>query len=218
MVLGIFGAGGFGREVLECVKQVQQSSKKWDDVLFIDDVMDKDSVNNVPVRTYSNFKSMYDINEARIFIAVGEPASRKKLYDIIKADGYTLETIIHPQVWIPDTALIGEGVYISSNAFISCNVTIGDNTLMMPYASVGHDSIIGTNCVCSEQSNIAGNCIISDYVFLGLSSIVREKVSIAEWNIVSAGSAVLRDVLEPECVLVGIPARKMQKNTEHKVF
>ncbi len=218
MVLGIFGAGGFGREALECTKQVQLAKKVWETVVFIDDYTKKETVNGALVYRYDAFKAAYDTKWARIFVAVGEPAARKKLCEAVKADGYTLETIINPNVWVPDTTTVGQGTYIGYGAFISCNVTIGDNTLVMPYASIGHDSVIGSHCVCSDQSNIAGGCTINDSAFLGLNSIVREGVSVASWTIVSAGSAVLKDIDEPGYIVAGVPARKIQKNEEHKVF
>lgn len=218
MVLGIFGAGGFGREVLECVKQIQMKEKKWSEVIFIDDYTEALEVNGVPVLKYNDYKKKYKTEQAGIFIAVGEPAAREKLYNMVKSDGFCLETIIHPNVWVPETTEIGDGSYIAYEAFVSCNITIGNNTLIMPCASIGHDTVIGNHCVLSGQCNIAGNCKISDYCFLGLNSIVKEKISLAEWTIVSVGSAVLKDVLEPEYILSGIPARKMQKNDKHKVF
>ena len=218
MVLGVFGAGGFGREVLETVKQIQLKEDRWEKVIFIDDVTTEERVNGVEVVKYRQFKENYGVDSARIFIAIGEPSSRYKLWQLLKADGYTLETIIHPNVWIPDTTKIGEGSYIGGNAFVSCNVTIGDNSLFMPCASIGHDSVVGNHCVCSDMSNIAGNCLISDYCFLGLNSVIKEKVFIARWTIVSLGSAVLRDIEEEEYIVCGVPARKMQQNTEHKVF
>lgn len=218
MVLGIFGAGGFGREALECVKQVQLNKKKWSQVVFVDDYIDALEVNGVQVLRYNAYKEKYKKDETKIFIAVGEPSGREKIYNMVISDGYKLETIVNPNVWIPETTNIGEGTYIAYGAFISCNITIGDNTLIMPYASIGHDTVIGDHCVCSDQSNIAGNCKISNHCFLGLNSIVKENISLAEWTVVSAGSAVLKDVLEPEYILAGVPARKMQKNDNHKVF
>lgn len=218
MVLGIFGAGGFGREVLECVKQIHTQGERWQKVLFIDDYTSEKVVNQVSVVRYQEFKEQYSVTEAEIFIGVGEPKSRESLWNLLKEDGYTVATVVNPNVWIPDTTVIGEGCYIAYGAFISCNITIGENTLVMPYASIGHDSVIGSHCVCSDQSNIAGDCNIGNYSFLGLNSIVREKVSIAEWTVVSAGSAVLKDITEKEYIVAGVPARKVQLNTEHKVF
>lgn len=218
MVLGIFGSGGFGREVLECVRQIQVNGKKYEKVLFIDDIQEKKNVNGIEVVKYAEFKKLYNTKQAKIFIAIGEVKDRKVLWDLVKEDGYTLETLINPNVWIPETTVVGEGSYIAYGAFISCNIVIGDNSLIMPYVIIGHDSQIGSHCVCSCQSNIAGNCRIDDYCFLGLNSIVREKMTLPQWTIVSAGSAVLGAVNEAGWILSGVPARKMQKNEEHSVF
>ena len=218
MVLGIFGAGGFGREVIECIRQIEIEQKKWERVVFIDDKIDKLEVNGVHVMRYKDFKKEYGIDNAKIFIAQGEPNNRQKLWNLIKKDGYMGTTIINPNVWIPNTTNVGEGVYIGYGAFISCNVEIGDNSIIMPYASIGHDSVVGKHCVCSDQSNIAGNCKIKDFCFLGLNCIIREKLSIPEWTIISAGSAVLRDINEHNCIVAGVPARIIQRNEKHCIF
>lgn len=218
MVLGIFGAGGFGREVVECVRQIEVGGKKWDRVVFIDDKIGEAEVNGIPVFRYKVFKQEYSIENAKIFIAQGEPNNREKLWKLVKKDGYKLETIINPTVWIPDTTKIGEGVYIGYESFISCNIIIEDNSVIMPCASIGHDSAIGKHCVCGGQSNIAGNCRIGDYCFLGLNCIIREKLSIPEWTIISAGSAVLKDINESDCIIAGVPARIIQRNEKHCIF
>ena len=218
MVLGIFGSGGFGREVLECVRQIQVNGEKYEKVLFIDDIQEKKNVNGIEVVKYAEFKKLYNTKQAKIFIAIGEVKDRKALWDLVKEDGYILETLVNPNVWIPETTVIGEGSYIAYGAFISCNIVIGDNSLIMPYVIIGHDSQIGSHCVCSCQSNIAGNCRIDDYCFLGLNSIVREKMTLLQWTIVSAGSAVLGPVNEAGWILSGVPARKIQKNEKHSVF
>lgn len=38
MVLGIYGSGGLGREVLELAKQINAISNRWSKIIFIDDM------------------------------------------------------------------------------------------------------------------------------------------------------------------------------------
>ena len=44
MVLGIYGAGGLGREVFELACVINEKNEQWSEIIFIDD--DADNVNN----------------------------------------------------------------------------------------------------------------------------------------------------------------------------
>ena len=37
MILGIYGAGGHGREVLELAEIINNKNSRWDKIIFIDD-------------------------------------------------------------------------------------------------------------------------------------------------------------------------------------
>lgn len=72
MKLGIYGAGGPGREVLMLAQQLNQSSR-WEEIFFIDDVTDENVVSGVPVHRFA----LLDHQCTEVVIAIGEPAARR---------------------------------------------------------------------------------------------------------------------------------------------
>lgn len=211
MKLGIYGAGGLGREVLVLAQMINQP-QRWEAIFFIDDITAENVISGIPVVRFSEV----DFADSEIVIALGEPGLRQTLMEKVTANG-RLATLIHPQVLIPKQSDIGAGTIICSGAFISCDVNIGANVLIQPLACVGHDCVIREHSVISSNVTLAGHCHIGQRVFIGMNSAVKEQTSIGDDAIIGMGSAVFGDIAEASIAL-GNPARVMRKNEQLKVF
>lgn len=217
MTLGIYGAGGLGREILELAKQINGINNRWDKIIFIDDGKDEASIRSVDIMKFQNFVASFSISEAEVCIALGEPFIREGLVEKVKNCGFSIATLIHPTVYIPDSTRIGYGVIICMGAFISCDVVIEDYVLIQPHVNVGHDCIIRKNTVISGFVNIAGACEIMENSYIALSVCIKEKVKIGEGCIVGMGAVVLNDIPD-YLIALGNPARSMRRNEEKRVF
>ena len=142
MILGIYGAGGLGREVYELVLRINFNSKRWSDIIFIDDSPKINNLRKIPLYKSSEIKDKFSLNELEICIAVGEPKVRNILFDKIKCFGYEIVSLIDPSVSIPDSTRIGKGTIICRFVSVTCDITIGDNVYIHPMACIGHDSVI----------------------------------------------------------------------------
>lgn len=214
--LGIYGAGGLGREILEIAKAINTHSNRWECITFIDDGDVPEEVNNIPVVKYQAI-AKDGADEIEIAVGIGEPAVRESIYKKLERDGMKLATLIHPSTYIPETAHIGEGATVSMGCFISCNVSIGCNVYIQPHVNIGHDCAIGDGCIISSSCNIGGSVHIGDNTYLGLGVTVKEKAQIGSWTIVGMSSSVIRDIPD-EVVALGNPARAMKNNDERRVF
>lgn len=214
-VLGIWGAGGLGREVLELAKIINSKSNRWDSFVFIVDGVTTAQVNGVQVLEYEDAKKRF--NNLEVAVGIGEPAVREKKFDILRADGINTPSLIHPDVYIPDTTTIGQGTVIQYGCFISCNVTIGNYVYIQPQCNIGHDDILADGCSISGFGNIGGNVSIGRFTYLGLNAIIKEGITIGANTIIGMGSAVHKDVPD-EMIVLGNPARPIARNTDRKVF
>lgn len=217
MVLGIYGAGGLGREILDLANNINNNEKKWNEIVFINDNKNEDYVNKIAVFTFDEFIKKYELSMAKIVIAVGEPRVRGLLRLKVTSAFYKLETLIHPNAYIGSNSIIEEGVIIQYGCFISCNIKIYTNVLIQANSSVGHDSIIENDSVISSYVGISGTCIIGKRVYVGVSVPIKEKITIGNDSIIGMGSVVLRDI-EENVVAIGNPARAMKMNDTGKVF
>lgn len=214
-VLGIWGAGGLGREVLELARIINNRNKLWDEFVFIVDGVTTTEVNGVQVLEYEDAKKKFGGLE--VAIGIGEPSIREKKFNLLQNDGIDTPSLIHPDVYIPDTTKVGKGTVIQYGCFISCNVTIGDYVYIQPQCNIGHDDRLSDGCMISGFGNIAGMVSIGRFTYLGLSVAIKEGVNVGNNTIIGMGSVVYKDVPD-EMVALGSPARPIARNTDRKVF
>jgi len=217
VILGIYGSGGLGREVVELAKQINAVSSRWENIIFIDDYVTEPSKNGIKILTFSEIINSYSKEEIEISIAVGEPEIRKTLYEKVTNEGYNLATLIPPQIYIPESAEILPGSTINIYSSISCNVKIGANVYIQPHTLIGHDCTIEDHSVISPSVAVAGNCFIGKCSYVGMGVQVKEKTKIGASSIIGMGSVVLNDIPE-NVIALGNPARVIRRNEEKRVF
>lgn len=216
MILGIYGAGGLGREVLELAKIINERTKRWEDYIFIIDGEPGNEVNSVRVYSYEDAIARFS-DHLEVSMGIGEPATRECLFQKLEKDGIPTATLIHPDVHIPETTKVGRGVTIQNGCFISCNVEIEDYVFIQPQVNIGHDCVLKEGCIVSGMANLAGAVTIGRYTYVGLSVAVKEKVAIGNDAIIGMYSAVYKDIPD-EMIAMGNPARPMKRNEERHVF
>ena len=217
MILGIYGAGGLGRELFILANQINKIEHRWTDIIYIDDTEGLSAVNEKQPITFAEMHLKYSINSLEIVIAVGEPHIRSFLRKRVKDAGLSLAVLVHPSANIADRTKLSAGAVICYNSFVSCDVVIGENVLIQPTVSVGHDCKIGNDTVISTNVCIAGRCDIGCETYIGLQVPIKEGVCIGKQTIVGMGSVVIRDIPD-QVIAIGNPARVMKENTNHKVF
>ena len=57
MILGIYGAGGLGREVYELANVINSYNNRWDEIFFIDDGEIINNPRNVLIINFKNLKN-----------------------------------------------------------------------------------------------------------------------------------------------------------------
>lgn len=217
MILAICGLGGTGREILELAKELNKVSHRWDSYIFIDKDTERNSFQGCPSMDMETALGKYAKDEILFTIALGEPYLREKVYHEVIDNGYSLATLVHPNVHIPDSTTLGQGVIVSSGSFISVDSVIEDNVLIQPTTTIAHDAYVGKHCVIASGSTIAGNCKIGEKTFIAIQSALIQGITVGKSVIVGMGAMVHADVTD-EVVVLGNPARVVKKNVSHKVF
>lgn len=217
MILGIYGAGGLGREVYELANLINSYDNRWDEVVFIDDGEIVNNPRNALIIKFQNLEDRFSLEDIEVCIAVGEPHIRKLLFDKLNDNNIAITSIVHPEVIIPKSTTIGKGTIINKFTSISCDSVIGENVYIHPIACVGHDSTIGNHAIISSYVDVAGDCDVGECAFLAINVIMKQGTSIGSNSIVGLASVVHRDI-KNDVIALGNPARVMKNNENKRVF
>lgn len=215
MILGVFGASGLGREVNIIARKINEIERRWEKIIYVDDNESITDVLGVP--SYSLNKARELFSELEVSIAIGEPATREKIYHRLREVGIKLATIIHPGIYIDESTIVGKGVTICEGCTITSRVCLEDNVYIQPHAVIGHDIHIGKHSVIGANSEIGGANHIGKRVFMGFMVGTLQGLTIGDDVEIAAGSIVFRNI-EAGMIVMGNPARVIRKNEGHGVF
>lgn len=83
---------------------------------------------------------------------------------------------------------------------------IGNGTKIDVLCHIGHNAVIGKNCIITAKCMIGG-CIIGDNVWIGPNTTFKQKIKIADGVFIGQSSNVIEDIVEPNSVWAGNPAK-----------
>lgn len=215
MLLGIYGTGGFSREILMLAEQVDNVCRRWNEIVFIEDrkeVLELEGKRTMRLNAFAE-----TAGDKELVIAIGEPSVREEVYKSAKRYGIKLCTLIHPSVYVDRTVSLGEGCIVMGGVYLGSHVVIGVNTVLQLNTTVGHDTSIGMHCTVGSNCCISGTNQIGNRTYFGFLAGTKQNLKIGNDVICSAGAVVFRD-LPDEVIAVGNPARIMRENKDKRVF
>lgn len=204
----IVGAGGFGRELLQWIKDINAQSKDggvWEIVGFIDDDLHALDGVEVDYPIVGTIREWQPKDDEVFALAMGSPAVKRKVVDLLKARGAQFATVVHPTAQLSPFAHYGEGLVMFPYSKLSCNTTVGDFVTLLS-SPIGHDNEIGDFTVISGGCNVLRNVKIGKDVFLAAGVCVAQDVVVGDGAYLGLGSVVVRDVA-PHTKVFGNPAR-----------
>lgn len=204
--LGIFGASGLARELLDIAEEVG-----YKEFVFIDLHEGIESVSGLTIIAEEKVKSLGNID---FVIALGNGALRKKIYEKFPSLNYV--NLIHPSVSFGKNQLVklkkSKGNIYTAGVRLTNNIEIGNFNLFNLNVTIGHDCIIEDYVTISPGANISGNVKLKEGCYIGTGSTVlqgksiSEKLIIGNYSTVGAGAVVVKNVAE-NTVVKGIPAK-----------
>jgi sugar O-acyltransferase (sialic acid O-acetyltransferase NeuD family) len=207
----IYGCGGFGKEVLQIIRDLKSNNEEISCKGFIvsPEHRKSDSVQGMPV--YDSFENFSNGDE--LIIAIGSSSDRIKVLKKIIAErpDIVFSTLIHPAAWIGHNVNIGSGAVICAGALITTDIVIGNHVHINIGCTIGHDSEVKDFATLNPSVNVSGNVTIGEGCEIGTGSILIPKIEVGDWSITGAGCVVTHD-LPGNITAVGVPAKIIKQN------
>ena len=206
--IAIYGAGGFGREVLTLINDINNVYTQYQVIGFFDDGMCNGAdINGIPV--LGGINELNSVPQSiSVVLAIGNPVIKKKVLDGISNPVIDFPTLIHPSVMIGDKKRVslGQGCIICAGTIITTNIEIGNFVILNLSCTVGHDTVIGDYTALMPSVNISGEVEVGESVYVGTGAKIINQLRIGERTIVGAGAVVAKS-LPANCTVVGVPAK-----------
>ena len=212
-MIGVYGASGFGKEVMPLVR-AQFVELDKENFVFIDDGQANTDLNGYQVLSYTNFINNSKADK-RVTIAIANSQVREKLVARLNQDGVQHLEIQAANTVILDEVEIGEGSLLCPFTCLTSNIKIGKFFHANIYSYVAHDCVIGDYVTFAPGVKCNGNIHIEDHAYIGTGAVIKQgtpdkPLVIGKGAIVGMGAVVTKSV-PAGVTVVGNPARILEK-------
>ncbi len=201
----IIGCGGFGREIIQYINDINNIKYEYKILGFIDDDIKKigTKVNGIKVLGDTNLLSK--LKDVYIFCAIAKPSIKEIISQKIKK--YNLKTIniIHPTAYLGAYITLGENILISPMCVLTTNINIGNYVHINPQCGIGHDTTIQDFSTLYWNVNTGGFVNIAKSSELGSKTFIKQGINIGEKVISGAGAVIVKNI-SPKMTVKGVPA------------
>lgn len=211
--LVIFGSGDHAKVIFsEIIKQ----KNKYKFIGFVDNFKKKGDVVveylGKKYRVIGNINNTIKRkNDFNGIIANGLNDRREKIFkEISKIDRkFNYETVISKNSFINLKVVIGRGTFVASGVLINFNSRIGNHCIINSSCSIDHDNFFNDFSSVGPGVITGGNVELGKKSFIGIGSVVKNKIKIMNNTIVGAMSLVNKNCTE-NSVYFGVPAKKIK--------
>ncbi|MDN5621918.1 MAG: acetyltransferase [Acinetobacter sp.] len=212
-LIGVYGASGFGKEVMPLVR-AQFTELNKEHFVFVDDGQANTDLNGYQVLSYTDFINNSKTDK-RVTIAIANSQVREKLVARLDQDSVQHLEIQAANTVILDEVEMGEGSLLCPFTCITSNIKIGKFFHANIYSYVAHDCIIGDYVTFAPGVKCNGNIHIEDHAYIGTGAVIKQgtpdkPLVIGKGAVVGMGAVVTKSV-PAGVTVVGNPARILEK-------
>jgi|688.fasta_scaffold573493_2 sugar O-acyltransferase (sialic acid O-acetyltransferase NeuD family) len=214
-LFGLYGAGGFGREILPIKGNFDCSDTSGTVIknlksCFIESDASLPFVNSI--ENFSEDKFLAQSAAKKYFnIAIANSVAREKIANNLKKNSILPANLISKKSNVHSDSFIGEGAIICAYATISANTHVGVFFHGNLYTYVAHDCIVGNFVTFAPGASCNGNVVIGDHAYIGANACIRQgtkdsPIRIGSHALIGMGAVITKSVPD-YAVVVGNPGK-----------
>ena len=209
-VYGIYGASGFGKEILSLAKEQFGCESK---IVFVDD---GDVPNELLGCDILNFEQFLNLEgQKKVTIAIANSKIREKLTLKCLENGVETFDVKASNVVVLENVKMDDGSILCPFVTLTSDITIGKSFQANIYSYVAHDCVIGDYVTFAPAVKCNGNVHIGDHAYIGTGAIIHQgkpnrPLKIGKGAVVAAGAVVTKSVPDGMTVF-GSPAIEFTK-------
>jgi len=218
IVFGLYGAGGFAREVMPVVSEFFSISEpnigRSHRICFVETNPKETEINGYSLVSEKEFFE-FECGERFFNIAIADSKARERIANDLVSKGSKPLSIQSPNSIVYDANQIGEGAILCAHTMITSNAKIGKFFHSNIYSYVAHDCVIGDYVTFAPNVHCNGNVHIHNHAYIGTGAVIKQgslsnPLVIGEGATVGMGAVVTKDV-PPFTTVVGNPAKPHKK-------
>lgn len=213
---GVYGASGYGREIMPLARlQLHSSGVPLDRLVFIDDQPQLGIINHHRVCTWSKFLEIPACRR-EVVLAIANSQVRELLAKRLQEASVNGWSVTASNAMLMDDIVMAEGACLSAFVLLTSSIRIGRYFQANAYSYVGHDCVIGDFVTFAPRVSCNGNVIIEDHAYIGTGAILKQgtpdkPLVIGRGAVIGMGAVVTKSV-PPGVTVVGNPARPLVKS------
>lgn len=209
----IVGAGGFGREVLAIIRDINEAAEAggsdavYDFLGFIDDgEPNMERIHRLGVVHKGGMNFINALPQGcQYVIGIGSGEVRKQLSVRCDSAGLQAATLVAPTAYIGPDVRLSPGAVVCAHASLTTNIEVGQHVHINLNSTVGHDAVLEAFSTVNPLSAVSGDVTVGECSMIGTNSAVNQGIRIGRGSLVASGSAVIKDVAD-KTLVAGVPA------------
>lgn len=190
----LVGGGGHCKSCIEVIESMD--CYQIEGILDVHEKLHQKVLNYSIIGTDENIPEFAKIGYSFLITAgqIKTSGVRKKSFQLIKAAGGRLETVVANTAKVSQYAKLGEGTIVMHNAFVNVDVQIGNNCIVNSNAVIEHDVTIGDHVHISTMAVLNGGVSIGCETFIGSNVVVNQGIVIGDGVVIGSGSVINKDI------------------------